>query len=372
MDTFLAPTLQLPSLGIRRDEEVTAAVLREAAAGGWGLGMSTAYLNLPETLLGMLLNPSPPPSLHPLTPPGRPGATGTTITSASSEGCGVSHGTGARGEQPGAPGSRQKRGGDPAPPQGLGESGGGQGGGEGELQHDRRAVACPGSGTTLVTAGPSSHGFSGAGGWKAAIPLLYDRLAGDLLKRSTPKTKPFHCPNPNADPGASASSGRVGEEERLPGGESSVLRVLEWQREGWTFHAKGLWVLEDLRAHGNVDPNSQVQTPTPALRCLLSVCGSSNFGRRSTERDLESQLMVVTHNRRLSEELGREWGGLLRRTTGLTLQGWQGRQGWPRGCKEWPRGKGFTRNGGTLWAGRKGLALKTLTWVALPFVRSFL
>ena len=55
--------------------------------------------------------------------------------------------------------------------------------------------------------------------------------------------------------------------------------VHEYLRPGWTFHAKGLWVDTDA--------------PTSAT---LAFIGSSNYGHRSRDLDLESQLLLVTRD----------------------------------------------------------------------------
>ena len=68
--------------------------------------------------------------------------------------------------------------------------------------------------------------------------------------------------------------------------------VHEYLRSGWTFHAKGLWV--DIPAPSNT---------------TLTFIGSSNYGYRSRDLDLESQLLVMTRDvdmkRRI--EVERRW-----------------------------------------------------------------
>lgn len=111
----------------------------------------------------------------------------------------------------------------------------------------------------FLTAGRLSHGFkpkpkAGNKG-KAWIPTVFDHLQYQAL---LPNTRLWH-----------------------------------WQREGWTFHAKGLWIREgeDLSA---------------------AVVGSSNFGRRSFERDMESNLVLVfPPESPLASQFSREWDLLL-------------------------------------------------------------
>ena len=94
----------------------------------------------------------------------------------------------------------------------------------------------------LLSAGHVSHGFrpkkkAGNKG-KSWIPLVFDHLARDASKQ-------------------------------LP-----HARLWHWEREGWTFHSKGLWL-----------------SSGPTLSA--AVVGSGNYGHRSYERDWESNCIFV-------------------------------------------------------------------------------
>jgi len=67
------------------------------------------------------------------------------------------------------------------------------------------------------------------------------------------------------------------------------IRLLEWQREGWTFHAKGLWLHDE-------------KEDSPCLTMI----GSPNFGYRSAKRDLECQFTLLTNDSKLKSELEEE------------------------------------------------------------------
>ena len=67
------------------------------------------------------------------------------------------------------------------------------------------------------------------------------------------------------------------------------VQMYEYQRPGWTFHCKGLWVYE-----------TEKDLP------YATMVGSPNFGYRSEKRDLESQLVIVTENEDLQRRLGEE------------------------------------------------------------------
>ena len=78
---------------------------------------------------------------------------------------------------------------------------------------------------------------------------------------------------------------------------SHCTSLWHWERQDWTFHAKGLWVTSQ---------NDQL---------AAAIVGSSNFGRRSWERDMESNLILVFPPRSTSSlletTLMEEWKHLL-------------------------------------------------------------
>lgn len=63
----------------------------------------------------------------------------------------------------------------------------------------------------------------------------------------------------------------------------------EYLRRNWTFHVKGLWYYRPNETH-----------PT------LTMIGSPNFGHRSVSRDLENQIILITDNTRLRQQLRHE------------------------------------------------------------------
>merc|ERR1712222_170389 len=81
------------------------------------------------------------------------------------------------------------------------------------------------------------------------------------------------------------------------------IKMVEWQRPEWTFHAKGLWY-----------------SPPGEDRPVLTMVGSPNFGYRSVERDLETQMVVVTSNDGLRDRLQQERDALFKFGTPVTAQ----------------------------------------------------
>jgi CDP-diacylglycerol--glycerol-3-phosphate 3-phosphatidyltransferase len=116
-----------------------------------------------------------------------------------------------------------------------------------------------GANVQVMSAGEKSHGFFGAKGFKAWIQKEYDQIHSEL-----------------------AASG---------------LRVSEFYRDGWTFHAKGIWGW----AQGDCMPS-------------LMAIGSTNYGHRSVFRDLESQVVIGTANTPLQDRMGAEFRALEQHT----------------------------------------------------------
>lgn len=124
---------------------------------------------------------------------------------------------------------------------------------------------------SILMAHPEANGFLGAGGFAGAIPAAYTHLARLFF-------------------------GRV-----RAGGHEQRLSLHEYRRQGWTFHAKGLWYTRP----GHLLPS-------------LTMVGSPNFGWRSVQRDLESQVVVVTRNPALRKALHEEHSRLYAQGTQVT------------------------------------------------------
>eukprot|EP00306_Pavlova_sp_CCMP459_P002848 CAMPEP_0185181408 /NCGR_PEP_ID=MMETSP1139-20130426/32997_1 /TAXON_ID=298111 /ORGANISM="Pavlova sp., Strain CCMP459" /LENGTH=453 /DNA_ID=CAMNT_0027747243 /DNA_START=30 /DNA_END=1388 /DNA_ORIENTATION=- len=117
----------------------------------------------------------------------------------------------------------------------------------------------------LITAASEANGFYASRGVSSLLPTAYAILEYDAL---------------------------IFLEDRI-GAADVTLRL--WRRGTDTFHAKGIWYAPPARGQDDAfeDP-------------CLTVVGSSNFGVRSTERDLEAQILLVTSDHTLRGALGRE------------------------------------------------------------------
>jgi CDP-diacylglycerol---glycerol-3-phosphate 3-phosphatidyltransferase len=103
--------------------------------------------------------------------------------------------------------------------------------------------------TRIITAAPISNGFFGSKGISRHLPPAYTWLQEKFWKAVKAKGK-----------------------------EQGAIEIREWAKEGWTYHAKGVWLTVPTLPEG----------PTKTL------IGSSNFGSRSALRDLECTLLIET------------------------------------------------------------------------------
>ncbi|RKP03751.1 hypothetical protein CXG81DRAFT_3071, partial [Caulochytrium protostelioides] len=150
-------------------------------------------------------------------------------------------------------------------------------------------VALPGH-TTVLTAAPEANGFFNSAGYSRFLPAAYTSLQIRFLTMAR-----------------SASRWT----------EGCRQHIHEWRREGWTYHAKGLW-LHDTWSSPPPPPSAPASAATtattttgafmstPSLKRplpFLTVIGSSNYGARSLERDLEAQVVVWTRDPQLQQAL---------------------------------------------------------------------
>ncbi|XP_041978643.1 CDP-diacylglycerol--glycerol-3-phosphate 3-phosphatidyltransferase, mitochondrial isoform X2 [Aricia agestis] len=112
---------------------------------------------------------------------------------------------------------------------------------------------------SLLMAHPNANGFLGASGPAGGIPYAYSLIA----KKFWQKVVDYN--------------------------QISRVRILEYERPGWTFHAKGLWYYP---------PGSEVP--------WACVVGSANLGERSVRRDLEAQAAIFTESPDLQKKLHEE------------------------------------------------------------------
>uniref|UniRef100_A0A0R3RSW5 CDP-diacylglycerol--glycerol-3-phosphate 3-phosphatidyltransferase n=1 Tax=Elaeophora elaphi TaxID=1147741 RepID=A0A0R3RSW5_9BILA len=110
----------------------------------------------------------------------------------------------------------------------------------------------------IIYASPQANGFYQASGLFGFIPLMYVYISHLFYKMIGPN-----------------------------------IRLFEYNRPGWTYHAKGLWI--DSK-HSSLS---------------ATMIGSSNFGHRSVHRDLEAQFLIITRNEKLKVKLQEERSRIL-------------------------------------------------------------
>ena len=138
----------------------------------------------------------------------------------------------------------------------------------------------------LLTAHGDSHGFRGARGLMGCVPGCYQYITDKLVER-------------------------VAAERAMAVGPGDSWSMLMYRREGWTFHAKGLWSFE-TPCSGAAGRSPKVGVEAGTGPCV-TVVGSSNYGFRSSSLDLESQLVLLTEQPELSGALQGEWNQLRER-----------------------------------------------------------
>ncbi|KAI9679092.1 MAG: CDP-diacylglycerol--glycerol-3-phosphate 3-phosphatidyltransferase [Trizodia sp. TS-e1964] len=118
---------------------------------------------------------------------------------------------------------------------------------------------------TVITASPWANGFYGSNGVSGLLPPAYTLLSRRFLERVQKS------------------------------GKSDAIELKEWRRgtvgepEGWTYHAKGLWI-------------ALPEEENPSI----TLVGSSNYTKRSYSLDLEINALVITKNEHLKARLGNE------------------------------------------------------------------
>ncbi|EFA82052.1 phosphatidylglycerophosphate synthase 1 [Heterostelium album PN500] len=108
----------------------------------------------------------------------------------------------------------------------------------------------------IITCSPEANGFFGAKGLSSAVPDCYAIIERRFLERVVDS----------------------GNEERI--------KVDEYIRSKWTYHAKGLWITAQ-------------QQSLPSVTLI----GSPNFGSRSVEKDLEAQMIILTQDKSLQQKM---------------------------------------------------------------------
>lgn len=132
----------------------------------------------------------------------------------------------------------------------------------------------------IICAAPEANGFfqsKGVSGWIPEAYTWYEYQFWRALQRS----KRLLWQN-----GRDARHGGV--------------EIREWNKDGWTYHAKGIWY---------TPPSTEsAETSGPTMVHV----GSSNYGSRSADLDLECTFLISTQSRELSQRFREEFETLQR------------------------------------------------------------
>ncbi|KIO13576.1 hypothetical protein M404DRAFT_993133 [Pisolithus tinctorius Marx 270] len=126
-------------------------------------------------------------------------------------------------------------------------------------------------GCNILVASPQANGFYGSHGLSGLIPEGYTLLEQRFMR-------------------AVRAAGRDAGPE---GDSSSAVRLSEWVREGWTYHAKGIWF-----------------SPSQSSPPVLTLFGSTNLNSRSANLDTELSFVMLTSSEALRKSLQAEVNGL--------------------------------------------------------------
>ncbi|OCF55551.1 CDP-diacylglycerol-glycerol-3-phosphate 3-phosphatidyltransferase [Kwoniella mangroviensis CBS 10435] len=125
--------------------------------------------------------------------------------------------------------------------------------------------------TQIIAASPKANGFYGSKGFSRLIPEGYTLLESRFHREAVRR-------------------GRAWDEEKGVG-----VRLREWEKEGWTYHSKGIWLSPSSSSSSSSTSNS-----------FLTFIGSSNLSTRSLTLDTELSLIMMTSSPSLRKSLGQE------------------------------------------------------------------
>ncbi|KAF9246245.1 hypothetical protein BU15DRAFT_40407 [Melanogaster broomeanus] len=125
----------------------------------------------------------------------------------------------------------------------------------------RSSVRCD-----IIAASPKANGFYGSRGLSGLIPEGYTLLEQRFMR-------------------AVQAAGRL---TGMGDGDNAV-RLSEWERPGWTYHAKGIWL-----------------SPSQDRHPILTLFGSTNLNSRSAHLDTELSFVMMTSSETLRQSLHQE------------------------------------------------------------------
>ncbi|KAI3382551.1 hypothetical protein SNEBB_007575 [Seison nebaliae] len=143
----------------------------------------------------------------------------------------------------------------------------------------------------VITSSPKCNGFYEAKGILGYIPEAYTVIEDNFLQKVEWNMNEMLEDNDSTKNKEKSHNEFVKYQKNV----RQMLKLSEYEKNNWTFHAKGIW----LSLLDNEKDNKKVLP-------FLTTFGSTNFGSRSVERDLECSVILTTEDKNLQNELGNE------------------------------------------------------------------
>jgi len=192
----------------------------------------------------------------------------------------------------------------------------------------------------VMTAHPSSHGFKSARGVMSVIPLCYQYILNKHIFPSFLSARKERNKNLKKEKDVLSMKQETQTQETQT--DHLKFNLLSYERPYWTFHAKGLWITEhgssflspesnnlsekneyfsarrdqliksqhQVESHGKLREKKKMEKEEDVASVsssMVTIVGSSNYGRRSFNLDLEVQVAILTESQTLISELQNEW-----------------------------------------------------------------
>jgi len=98
-------------------------------------------------------------------------------------------------------------------------------------------------------------------------------------------------------------------------------KVLLYERSGWTFHAKGLWLTSSTHSKDN-QHEQQPERINDSSSLQATIVGSGNYGARGEDLDVESNCILIFNNdstnaKDVKKSLAAEWNSMCDSSTEL-------------------------------------------------------
>ena len=134
---------------------------------------------------------------------------------------------------------------------------------------------------TFISPSSMSHGFKDASGIAGLVPYAYHLLQHEAITSIQGQDR---------------------------------IRSLEYTRNEWDFHCKGMWFSEETTDRRYKEDGIYKLSDSECEWPFATVIGSSNYGSRSVSKDLELQILMWTANGCLRERMAHEMKSIITHT----------------------------------------------------------